>query len=109
MCFGGNFEPAYVLTITALASELQPTTNKRNAALIQKHMEEGLGVPPSRGFVHFIPAAEESIAHNGKTLAGELDDVGKAARAYSPTEENGTISSRRNRASKRLSVKVRRF
>jgi hypothetical protein len=38
LLLGGSFEPTYVLTITALPIQLLPTTNKRNAALIQNFM-----------------------------------------------------------------------
>jgi hypothetical protein len=49
MFWGGSFDPAYVMSVSALPSQLQPTTNRRNAALIQRHMEETLGVRPARG------------------------------------------------------------
>ena len=44
MLLGGSFEPTYMLTINALPVQLQPTTNKRNAALIQTFMAESIGV-----------------------------------------------------------------
>jgi hypothetical protein len=105
MLFGGTFDPAYVMSIFALSSQLQPMTNKRNAALIQKHMEEAIGVVPSRGFLRFIPTLEEDTARNGKTLAGEIDDLTKDAGLL--TEETvGEGMSRRTKSKKRLSVRV---
>lgn len=104
MCFGGTFEPAYVMTVSALPFEMQPTTNKRNAALIQKHMEEALGVPSIRGFLRFIPAPEENIARGGKTLAGEIDGLGKDFSRRN--DENLDAAYGRSRPGKRLSVKV---
>ncbi|KAK0661259.1 Tautomerase/MIF superfamily [Cercophora samala] len=77
MLFGGTFDPAYVMSIYALPSQLLPTTNKRNAALIQKHMEEAIGVVPARGFLRFVPTKEEHLACNGKTMAGEIDELEK--------------------------------
>ncbi|KAM0248544.1 hypothetical protein ACHAQJ_009420 [Trichoderma viride] len=73
--FGGSSHPAYILTITALPSEIQPATNKRNAAVLQKHMEAILGVPPSRGMVRFIPVIEECLAWGSKTVAGRISDA----------------------------------
>ncbi|KAK8066083.1 macrophage migration inhibitory factor [Apiospora hydei] len=77
MCimFGGSFDPAYTLTIHALPSLVQPTTNKRNAALIQTHIQDTLGVPASRGYVRFEATPEANTAYGGKTVAGEMDDV----------------------------------
>ncbi|KAK4194731.1 Tautomerase/MIF superfamily [Triangularia verruculosa] len=77
MLFGGSFDPAYVMSIFALPSQLLPTTNKRNTALIQKHMEEAIGVVPARGFLRFVPIKEEHLACNGKTMAGEIDELEK--------------------------------
>ncbi|KAK3391969.1 hypothetical protein B0T20DRAFT_69986 [Sordaria brevicollis] len=73
MLFGGTFDPAYVVSISALPSHLQPTTNKRNAALIQKHLEEAIGVSPSRGLLKFIPVAEDCLASGGITVSGEME------------------------------------
>lgn len=73
--FGGSFEPAYTLTIHALPSLVQPTTNKRNAALMQTHIQETLGVPASRGYVRFEATPEANMAYGGKTVAGEMDDI----------------------------------
>jgi len=104
MCFGGTFDPSYAMSISTIPSELQPTTNKRNAALIQKHMEEALGVLPSRGVLRFVPVAEENMAVNGMTVAGALDDLGKSGLDTAAAGHN--LASRRFRGGKRLSVKV---
>ena len=105
MLFGGTFDPAYVMSVYALPSQLQPTTNKRNAALIQKHMEEALGVVPSRGFLRFVPAMEEHTAWKGKTMAGEIDDLEKNLGDL-PADDTMSIASRGSKARRRLSVRV---
>lgn len=38
-------------------------------------MEASLHVPPSRGMVRFIPAAEECLAWGSKTVAGRISDA----------------------------------
>ncbi|PNP45013.1 hypothetical protein TGAMA5MH_03428 [Trichoderma gamsii] len=73
--FGGSSHPAYILTITALPSEVQPATNKRNTAVLQKHMETILCIPPPRGMVRFVPATEECLAWGCKTVAGRISDA----------------------------------
>jgi len=73
--FSGSFDPAYTMTINALPSQLQPVTNKRNASLLQKSMEELLSVLPERGVVKFVPIAEDNLATNGKTVTGEIEDL----------------------------------
>ena len=75
MLFGGNFDPAYSLTITALGSQLQPVTNKRNAALLAKALQESLGVSPERGMIKFTPIAEENMATDGRTVTGMIEDL----------------------------------
>jgi hypothetical protein len=71
--FGGTFEPAYLLTISPLPQYMQPTTNKRNAALTQSFMSDVLGVPPERGIVHFKAIAEDNMAHCGKTVMAHIE------------------------------------
>jgi hypothetical protein len=73
LALAGTFEPCYVLTISALPSQMQATTNKRNAALIQSFMADILSVPPERGIVKFVPVPEENYAFNGSTLFGEIE------------------------------------
>lgn len=105
LLFGGTFDPAYVMSVYALPSQLQPTTNKRNAALIQRHMEEALGVAPSRGFLRFIPVMEEHSAWKGKTIAGEIDDLEKGL--ANPMVDAATSPlSKRAASMKRLSARV---
>jgi len=73
LLLGGSFEPTYILTINALPVQVQPTTNKRNASLIQTFMAESIGVSSDRGIVKFIPIPEESLAMNGMTILGEIE------------------------------------
>jgi len=40
-------------------------------------MEDGLGVSPDRGVIKFQAIAEENVATNGKTVAGEIEDMKK--------------------------------
>ncbi|RYP09246.1 hypothetical protein DL765_008511 [Monosporascus sp. GIB2] len=101
MMFGGSFDSAYTLTIHALPSLIQPTTNKRNAALIQKHIEEALGVKPSRGYVRFVPTSEDSVAIGGKTIAGEIEDSGGSM----VTDECEPPARKGSKGSRRISVR----
>jgi hypothetical protein len=73
LLLGGSFEPTYIFTINALPVQLQPTTNKRNAALIQQFMCESIGVTPDRGIVKFVPIQEDSLAMNGMTILGDIE------------------------------------
>jgi hypothetical protein len=79
---GGTFEPAYVLAVHALPDQIQTVTNKRNAALLQRHLESTLCVPASRGLVRFVGVPEECLACDGRTIAGELS----AARSSAVTD-----------------------
>ena len=92
------------MSITALQCQLQPVTNKRNAALLQRVMEEILGVYPERGLIRFMPIAEENLATNGKTVTGEIEELEKESmedassirRTLSPIRTRHSTKSLRN-------------
>jgi hypothetical protein len=73
LMMGGSFEPAYILTISAIPTEVQPVTNKRNAYLMQHFIADTLHVSSSRGVVRFLEIAEERLATNGSTVAGDIE------------------------------------
>ena len=73
LALGGTFDPCYILTLSVVPSQMQATTNKRNAALIQSFMADILSVPAERGIVKFVPIPEENFACNGNTLFGEIE------------------------------------
>lgn len=102
MLYGGNFDPAYTLTITALGSQLQPTTNKRNASLLAKHIDESLGVDPKRGVIKFMVVAEENLASDGKTISGEIEQLEKEQAETNASLQrklsNGTKKSKRRQS-----------
>ena len=51
LMYGGTFEPAYLLNVSAVESHTQAATNKRNTTLMQGFLSEILGVTPDRGIV----------------------------------------------------------
>lgn len=71
---GGTFDPAYIITIHAIPGLVQTATNKRNAALLQKHLEMTLGVRSDRGVVRFVAIAEECLARGGRTVAADIGE-----------------------------------
>ncbi|KAI0598594.1 Tautomerase/MIF [Biscogniauxia sp. FL1348] len=101
MMFAGTFEPAYTLTIYALPSLVQPTTNKRNAALIQRHLQESLGVVPARGYIHFVATPEENVAIGGRTVAAEIEESTRGTASPPETEAPRKAA----RPGRKLSVK----
>ncbi|KAG8161889.1 hypothetical protein KVR01_008876 [Diaporthe batatas] len=100
--FAGTFEPAYTLTLSALAPYIQPSTNQRNAYLLSEHLEEALGVPPPRGLIRFVAMPDENVALNGKTLAQSLDEEANGNGSMGVIDEEQPASFARR---KRLSVK----
>lgn len=101
--FAGTFEPAYIVTVSALASYFQPVTNRRNAYLLSEHLEEALGVSSPRGLIRFAALQEEDIALNGKTMAQVLEEDADVCGSMAVIDEERPASSARR---KRLSVKV---
>ncbi|KAI0481063.1 Tautomerase/MIF [Xylariaceae sp. FL0804] len=100
MMFAASIEPAYTLTIYALPHLVQPTTNKRNAAMLQRHLEELLQAPPSRGYVRFVATPEENVASGGKTVASRIRELGKNG-----TDEKQDIPEKPSNLGRRLSIK----
>lgn len=100
LLLGGSFEPTYILTINALPVQLQPTTNKRNAAMIQNFMTESIGVPIDRGIVKFVAIQEESYAMNGMTILGEIENLERTQAEETGMKRAMTKSSRRSGVSK---------
>lgn len=86
--FGGSCDSAYLLSITALASEIAPTKNKRTTALLQEFLQETLGIAAKRGVVKYAAIAEENLATNGVTTLGEIENLERAA-----SDENTTLRS----------------
>lgn len=99
LLLAGSFEPTYLLTVTALPVQLQPTTNKRNAALIQNFLSESLGVPLDRGIIKFVPIQDDCIATNGTTILGEIENLERQM-----GEENGALKRGLTKSSKRSTV-----
>lgn len=83
LLYAGTFDQAYILTISALPSQVLPTTNKRNAALIQAFMADSLGVAATRGVVRFLGVPEENLAFNGTTVFGQIENLQR-----SPNKDN---------------------
>ena len=77
LALGGTFDPCYILNITTLPSEMGPTMNKRNAALIQSFMADILSVSSDRGIIKFQPIEEANYAMDGTTMLGQIEKMEK--------------------------------
>ncbi|KAK5685096.1 hypothetical protein LTS10_003171 [Elasticomyces elasticus] len=77
LALGGTFDPCYILNITTLPSEMGPTMNKRNAALIQSFMADILSVSSDRGIIKFQPIEEANYAMDGTTMLGQIEKLEK--------------------------------
>ncbi|KAI6246122.1 hypothetical protein HI914_05360 [Erysiphe necator] len=97
--FGGNSEPAYMLNVTALPSQVLPITNRRNAVLLAKAMEDALGVSAERGIIKFTSISEDSLAYNGRTVGREIEELERSQEESRKLgrcpSSRGTICSRR--------------
>jgi hypothetical protein len=102
MIMGGNSEPAYYLTITALPPEIAATKNKRSAFLIQQFMQEVLQITPQRGVVRYDSVAEDNLATNGVTALQEIEQLERQSHDEDLTSR--TLSRLEHRRSKRSSL-----
>jgi len=69
----GSTESAYLLTITALPSEIVPIKNQRTITIVQDYLSEALLIPSSRGVVKFYAVREEDFATNSMTVQQEIE------------------------------------
>lgn len=88
LALGGTFDPCYIMTVTAVPSLMGPTTNKRNAALIQAFMTDILSVPADRGIVKFQKVDDSDLAMNGTTMLGEIERLEKNGPAQDTNNNN---------------------
>jgi hypothetical protein len=83
--FGSNNTlPSYLLTVYGLPSFIAPVTNIRNTTLIQRALEELLGIPPILGVIIYIPVSEENLATNSMTVRGEISQMERSEQGDSP-------------------------
>ena len=99
IALGGTFDPCYILTVTAIPSQMGPRTNQRNATLIQHFMAEILSVPIDRGIVKFHAIEEHNYATNAVTIMAEIERAEKQQ-----GETNGTHAPRSAAATNRKSL-----
>lgn len=101
LLFGGSFEPAYLLSVTALPSEIAPSKNKRTTALLQEFLRESTGIAANRGVIRFTPIDESNLGTNGLTALAQMEGLGKGASddhssiAGSTVTRNGSKRSRK--------------
>ncbi len=91
LALGGNFDPCYFLAINSVPSTVGPTTNKRNAAIIQGFLADILSVPPERGIITFRAVKEENLAMNGTTILGEMERQDKFSGVKDPISVKAAI------------------
>ncbi|CAL5867019.1 uncharacterized protein PFLUO_LOCUS1231 [Penicillium psychrofluorescens] len=84
LLFGCASAPAYLLKIYALPHLIAPITNLRNTGLIQKALQELLGVAPDRGVVIYLPTEEYNLATNGVTACGEISRLERLSQDENP-------------------------
>ncbi|KAK2861462.1 hypothetical protein FQN49_004179 [Arthroderma sp. PD_2] len=105
-------EPAYLVTVTALASVMAPRCNHRFTSVIQEELHNELRIPANRGIVKFEPMPEEDLGTNGMTYWQKIENgggkvnsaFGGPTRATSKSSRLGSIFGRftpRSKASSR--------
>ncbi|KAM5475386.1 hypothetical protein MauCBS54593_001074 [Microsporum audouinii] len=92
-------QPAYLITVTALAAALTPLCNYRYTTNIQRQILEELGIPPGRGMVKLQPMAEDNLGIDGITYGQKIRAMEEASNG-----ENYKIISRKTSTSHRRSI-----
>ncbi|KAH9977316.1 Tautomerase/MIF, partial [Lactifluus volemus] len=68
LTFNGNFEPAFLLTITSL-DNITPERNEAYSSGLFAFLEKELGVQGNRGYITFYDPGRANLGHNGTTFA----------------------------------------
>lgn len=71
----GSTEPAYLISLTALPSEIASMKNLRATTMVQEFVAESLKIPANRGVVKFQSVKEDEIGTNGITIRDEIDKI----------------------------------
>lgn len=96
---GDSFDPAYLITVTALSSEIAAAKNIRASMRMQNFLENKLAIPQNRGVIRFHAIPETNLATNGTTVQDEIEKLEQAEKRA------GGLSSRQsNRTSKRSTM-----
>lgn len=66
-------EPAYLVTITALPSEIASIKNLRTVMIVQDFLAEALRIPANRGIIKFHPVQEDELGSNKTTVKDEIE------------------------------------
>ncbi|KAL1967468.1 hypothetical protein VTN77DRAFT_3253 [Rasamsonia byssochlamydoides] len=82
--FGGGTGPAYLITISGLASSFAPLMNARNAAVLQAEMRELVAIPEKHGVIKYVPMEEENLASGGTTMKAAIENLEQAAKSEYP-------------------------
>ncbi|KAI9711242.1 MAG: hypothetical protein M1820_002229 [Bogoriella megaspora] len=73
----GNLEPTYVLTISAVPTQLGPVCNKWRAKVLMKVLATNLEVKSERAIIKFNPVGEENFAYDGATILETIEGLEK--------------------------------
>ncbi|KAK5069649.1 hypothetical protein LTR64_008330 [Lithohypha guttulata] len=66
-------EPAYLVAITAMPSEIAATKNLRTVMIVQDFLAEALQIPVNRGIIKFHPVQEDELGSNKTTVKDEIE------------------------------------
>ncbi|OJD21322.1 hypothetical protein ACJ73_07338 [Blastomyces percursus] len=75
LMLASSYEPAYLVTVSALPCSIAPITNLRHTVLIQAAIFDIFDIPSNRGVIKFESMAEENLATNGSTIRDEIDQL----------------------------------
>lgn len=75
LMIGGTFDPAYMLTISAMPEYIQGPLNEHNTILIQRFMTDILSVPANRGIIRFVALQDDMIGTRGTTIRGHMQNT----------------------------------
>ncbi|PGG99705.1 hypothetical protein GX51_06157 [Blastomyces parvus] len=75
LMLASTYEPAYLVTVSALPCSIAPITNLRHTVLIQAAIFDIFDIPGNRGVIKFESMAEENLATNGSTIRDEIDQL----------------------------------
>ncbi|KAG5300433.1 MIF domain-containing protein [Histoplasma ohiense] len=75
LMLASSYEPAYLVTVSALPCSIAPITNLRHTVLIQTAILDIFNIPGNRGVIKFESMAEENFATNGSTIRDEIDQL----------------------------------
>ncbi|EFR04209.1 hypothetical protein MGYG_07216 [Nannizzia gypsea CBS 118893] len=99
-------EPAYIVTVTALAAMLTPLCNFRFTTNIQEEIRKVMDISPDHGLVRLSPMPEDFLGIGGTTYGQKIKDLENASTGITRDISRKASTSKKSSSAARFVKKI---